>query len=87
MRKDFTAAGFTWHSGMGNTVDGLQRGDILLDEASHVEIYIGNNQNVGAHISETGGTYCGQKGDQTGHEIDVGKWYAHPWDGVLRYGG
>ena len=87
MRGDFTKAGFTWHPGMGNSVDGLQRGDILLDESSHVEIYIGNNQNVGAHISETGKPYCGQKGDQTGHEIDVGKWYAHPWDGTLRYGG
>lgn len=44
---------------------GLQKGDILLRPNSHVEIYIGNNLNVGARISEIGKTY-GKAGDQTG---------------------
>lgn len=87
MRQAFCACGFKWNAGAGNSLDGLQRGDILLSESSHVEIYIGDGQMVGAHINEKGGCYGGQKGDQTGNEISVGPWKARPWDGTLRYGG
>ncbi len=61
----------------------LQRGDILLNELYHTEIYLGNNQNVGAH-SDRG---YPQTGDQTGTEVSVSGYYYHPWDGVLRYVG
>lgn len=84
MRADFTAHGFTWLPGMGNTVQGLIRGDVLLNEAAHTEMYIGNGQNVGAHKNEFNGIRGGRPGDQTGQEISVGSWYARPWDGVLR---
>ena len=86
MVADFTAAGFTWLPGVGNSASELQRGDILLNISSHVEIYLGENMNVGAHCNEFGGITGGQTGDQTGHEISEGGYYSHPWDGVLRYG-
>jgi len=85
--KYFTACGFEWLPGLGNNAAQLQRGDILLNIENHVEIYIGNNQNVGAHYNEIGGIYGGQLGDQSGNEISVGPWYAYPWDGVLRWAG
>lgn len=86
MIADFTAAGFTWLAGVGNSASELQRGDILLNVSSHVEIYLGENMNVGAHINEFGGITGGQTGDQTGNEISEGGFYSYPWDGVLRYG-
>lgn len=87
MRKDFTAAGFTWIPGAFTTSEGLTRGDILLDESSHVEIYVGGNKRVGAHIAENGGCYAGQKGDQTGREISITDYTSRAWDGVLRFNG
>lgn len=81
----FTPLGFTWIPGMGNDSSSLQRGDILLNINDHVEIYLGQQQNVGAHINEFGGVNNGQPGDQTGNEISVGGYYAYPWDGILRY--
>ena len=87
MVQQFTDVGWTWHAGMGNSVGELQRGDILLNINEHTEMYIGNQQNVGAHINELGGVYGGRTGDQTGQEISVGGWYSHPWNGILRYGG
>ena len=82
MRSQFTQNGFEWIpwsqiGGVGN----LQRGDILLNEVSHTEIYLGNNQNVGAHSNRG----YPQTGDQTGTEVSVSGYYYHPWDGVLRY--
>lgn len=84
MVADFTAAGFTWLPGIGNSASELQRGDILLNIQAHVEIYLGENMNVGAHINEFGGIIGGQTGDQTGNEISEGGFYSFPWDGVLR---
>lgn len=82
MRSQFTAHGFCWipWSQIGGTSN-LQRGDILLNESSHTEIYLGNNQNVGAHSNRG----YPQTGDQTGTEVSVSGYYNHPWDGVLRY--
>ena len=86
MRSQFTQHGFQWipWSQIGG-VSKLQRGDILLKEytKAHTEIYLGNNQNVGAH-SDKG---YPQTGDQTGTEVSVSGYYYHPWDGVLRYAG
>lgn len=84
MIADFTAAGFTWMPGAGNSSSGLVRGDILLNVSSHTEVYLGENMNVGAHSNEFGGIRGGQPGDQTGQEISTGGYYAFPWDGVLR---
>ena len=86
MIADFTAAGFTWLAGVGNSASQLQRGDILLNISSHTEIYLGENMNVGAHINEFGGITGGQPGDQTGNEISESGYYSFPWDGVLRSG-
>lgn len=84
MRSQFTAHGFRWipWSSIGG-VSNLQRGDILLNEKTHTEIYLGNNQNVGAHSNRG----YPQTGDQTGTEVSVSGYYYHPWDGVLRYAG
>ncbi len=82
MRSQFTQHGFQWipWSQIGGTAN-LKRGDILLNEVSHTEIYLGNNQNVGAHSNRG----YPQTGDQTGTEVSVSGYYNHPWDGVLRY--
>ena len=52
MKSVFTKEGFTWipasQIDLSNT-NSLIRGDILLNESSHTEIYLGNRQNVGAH--------------------------------------
>lgn len=82
MRSQFTQHGFQWipWSQIGG-VSNLQRGDILLNEVSHTEIYLGNGQNVGAHSNRG----YPQTGDQTGTEVSVSGYYNHPWDGVLRY--
>ena len=85
MIQHFTNAGFTWMPGLGNSANELIRGDILLNITSHTEIYIGQQQNVGAHINEFGGITGGQTGDQSGDEISVSDWYSYPWDGILRW--
>ncbi len=84
MRSQFTAHGFQWipWSSIGGSAN-LQRGDILLNERTHTEIYLGNSQNVGAHSNRG----FPQTGDQTGTEVSVSGYYNHPWDGVLRYVG
>ena len=57
----------------------LKRGDILLDESSHTEIYAGEGKNVGAHSD-----YDGKTGDGNGEEVSVGNFYEGGWDWVLR---
>lgn len=81
MKSNLVTRGFTWipWSKIGN-VNNLQRGDILLNEQQHTEIYLGNGKNVGAHSNRG----YPQSGDQTGTEISVSGYYNHPWDGVLR---
>ncbi len=81
MRAAFLKCGFEWIPGNPN-VNSLQPGDILLDENSHTEMYIGNGKNIGAHSN-----YDGVNGDSSGREICVNNYYSHPWDGVLRYVG
>jgi hypothetical protein len=82
MRSQLIQHGFQWISwDQVGSVDNLQRGDILLQEGSHTELYLGNNQMVGAH-SDRGNP---QSGDQTGTEVSVTTYSARAWDGVLRY--
>lgn len=89
MRSVFVDAGFTWipksQINLSNSSQ-LQRGDILLNEKNHTEIYIGNNQRVGAHS----GTYDiydrNAPGDNNGKEICVYNYSnSSNWDGILRY--
>ena len=67
------------------TMQSLQPGDILLNDANHTAMYIGNGQLVQARSNENGGVTGGKPGDQTGQEIAVGAYYSYPWDCVLRY--
>lgn len=67
------------------TGGGMQKGDVLLNKASHTELYIGDGKCVKASINERGGVTGGQPGDQTGREIYIGRYYNFPWDCVLRY--
>jgi cell wall-associated NlpC family hydrolase len=72
----------------GNDPSKLVRGDIILNEANHVCVYIGNGQIVQASANEFGTATGGQTGDQTGHEIYVRDYYVYSsgWDCVLRFG-
>lgn len=60
----------------------LKRGDILLNETEHTEIYLGNGLDLGAHWD-----WDGVNGDSSGKEICSGLYWDSNWDGVLRYVG
>ena len=70
MHEVLGRAGFTAFR-IGSASD-VQRGDILW-RTGHTEIYLGNGQTVGAHIDEYDGISGPNPGDQTGHEISVGR--------------
>lgn len=58
-----------------------KKGDILLNDAKHVGLSLGGGKTAGFH-----GTYGHpEKGDQTGKEASVGKYYNFPWNAYLRY--
>ena len=82
-----TRAGFRKIADSATSSQNLLPGDILVWDG-HTEMYIGNNQNVGAHINERGGVSGGQVGDQTSHEISVEtfSWSGttDPWIGIYR---
>lgn len=81
MRSEMTKHGFQWIPGNPSLED-LEPGDIVLDEDAHTEMYIGDGKLIGAHDN-----YNGDVGDPSGNEIDIGDYYNHPWDGILRYVG
>lgn len=87
MKKVFFKTGFEEVIGKVDTIDGrgLEFGDVLLKEGSHVAMYIGAGLIVHASINENGKTKGGKVGDQTGKEICVRKYYNKPWNSVLRY--
>lgn len=64
----------------------MQRGDILL-KTGHTELYVGQQQLVGAHSNEFGGTRGGRTGDQTGNEISITPYYDSGWTSVWRFSG
>ena len=64
---------------------GCVRGDVLLNEAKHTAIYLGNGAIVHASANEHYKATGGQTGDQTGGEICERSYYNSPWDCVLRY--
>lgn len=83
MPSVLASAGWTQHSPVVGS--SLQRGDILL-RSGHTELYIGNQQKVGAHSNEFGGVTGGRTGDQTGNEISITDFYANSWTSYFRYG-
>ena len=86
MWQDFLAHGFVVPKNVDlATGAGLQRGDVLLNTASHTAMYIGGGKIVQAASNEFGGVTGGAPGDQTGGEIHVRSYYNFPWDCVLRY--
>lgn len=87
MKKVFLANGFEEVISRVNITNGngLQYGDVLLKEGSHVAMFIGNGQIVHASINENGKTTNGKDGDQTGKEICIRSYYNKPWNSILRY--
>lgn len=85
MREVLLSCGFKNVTSSVNlaTGAGLKRGDILLNDANHTAIYIGNEQLVHARTSEGNPA----TGDQSGNEIRVQSYYNYPWNGVFRYCG
>ena len=85
MRSDMLMNGFVTVGIDKATGIGLQPGDVLLNEAHHTAMYIGNGQIVQASINEHGTVTGGTPGDQTGSEIAIRSYYNFPWEMVLRY--
>lgn len=80
----YTQNGFVWVPGKIDPNE-LQPGDVLVNEAHHAEIYIGDGKKVGAHDNYDGGS-----GDSSGNEISVNDYQEYGnggWDGYLRYVG
>lgn len=72
---DIGTSGINWSTG-----DGLKKGDILLNEAAHTVIYIGNGKVVNARSAE--GTH--NQIDDSGNEIRIQSLWNFPWDKVYR---
>ena len=83
MPSVLTAAGFVQ---VPKDISTMQRGDILL-KSGHTELYIGQQQRLGAHSNEFGGITGGRPGDQTGNEISITPYYDTGWTSVWRYQG
>ena len=81
MRNAFVKSGFKWIPGTPD-VNSLKPGDVLLNEGTHTEMYIGDGKLIGAH-----GNSDGRDGDSGGGEISITKYSNKNWDGVLRYVG
>lgn len=88
MKADFLKNGFKDVTSSVNlsTGVGLVKGDVLLNQAHHTALYIGNGMIVHASSNESGGARGGKTGDQTGREIYTRSYYNSPWDTILRYG-
>lgn len=72
MRAGFLAEGFSWIPGNYFASSECLRGDILLDEVNHTQMYIGNGQDVN----------CGST--PAGIEPHSPDNYGRGWDGILR---
>lgn len=73
MRAAFIALGFTWIPGTSFTSEQCIRGDILLNETLHTQVYIGGGQDVN----------CGSTPARVQTHSDNN--YGNDWDGILRY--
>lgn len=84
MVKHYQPFGFEWHEGTPKVED-LKAGDILVNHAHHVELYIGDGKKLGAHSN-----YDEASGDSRGNEISIDDYKDFSnggWDGFLRYAG
>lgn len=95
MQSTLTKAGFEWVPwSKVNSSKNLKSGDILLRRyigsdgkwKGHTEMYIGNNQMVGAHRSPQY-IVSGNKGVTGASSISVTQFDNKSWNGVLRYKG
>ena len=75
MRAGFTAKGFRWIPGSYFAASDCIRGDILLNETHHTQVYIGNNQDVN----------CGSTPARV--VTHSPNYWGTGWDGILRYEG
>ena len=82
LSANLCARGWTRVANDGNP----QAGDILLNDADHVAVYLGGGMLAQASISENN-SIAGNAGDQTGWETNVSAYYNYPWDAYLRYAG
>ncbi|MFT8649965.1 MAG: NlpC/P60 family protein [Bifidobacterium psychraerophilum] len=83
MSAALTARGWVRLPNNGNP----QAGDILLNDADHVAVYLGGGQLAQASYDENHRASGGASGDQTGHETNVSPYYNFPWNCFLRYTG
>lgn len=75
MRADFVSKGFEWIPGSYFPASQCIRGDVLLNESMHTQVYIGNNQDVN----------CGSTPARiVTHSAD---YWGKGWNGILRYKG
>ena len=90
MLSNLTARGWKVVATYPQSLAGLQGGDILLNDANHVAMLVGNGMLAQASIDERGWASGGQSGDQTGRETNVRPFYVYRhggWPHVLRYVG
>lgn len=73
------AQGFTR---MAYSAGSVQRGDVLL-VSGHTGVALGNGKQADAHGDEYGGITGPNKGDQTGHEVEVRS--LRSWTYIYRY--
>lgn len=90
MRVNLTARGWMVVDTYPQSAAGLQAGDVLLNDANHVALYLGGGYLGQASIDERGRASGGWSGDQTDHETNVSPFYVYAhggWPAVLRYVG
>lgn len=81
MSDELTARGWERLPVPADAPNGLQRGDIVLNDAQHVEWWLGNA--LGGFHSD----YDGRTGDSSGTEASRGAYYNDGWNAILRYVG
>lgn len=90
MLSNLTARGWMVVATYPQSAAGLQAGDVLLNDANHVAMYLGGGYLGQASIDERGWASGGQSGDQTDHETNISPFYVYRhggWPHVLRYTG
>ena len=84
MRRVFLRCGFSDVTRAVNLANGkgTRPGDVLLNEANHAAIVVGDGRIVQARSN-----FDGKTGDSSGQEIREQAFYNFPWDCVLRFVG
>lgn len=81
MRAYFEPQGFKWYPGSTWYAEDLKRGDILLQETYHTQMYIGDGQDVNC------GSTPGMVASHWDFYVNNEQGYYGGWDGILRYEG